>query len=211
MLTVGLTGNSGAGKGIVASLFARYGIPSIDTDAVYRELLIPPSELLDRLTRHFGTGILFPDGTLNRKALAAFVFTDDDQLARFCRHNLEWLNDTTHRAILEEVRIRLSHMKEEGYPAVLVDAPQLFESGFDKECDRILVVHATYPTLRARIMERDGLTEEQAKARLRSQMSPCEYRKRGDDVISNNGNMTLEGLDAQVKKILATWEVPYEI
>lgn len=211
MLTIGLTGPSGAGKGVVASLFARYGIPSIDTDAVYRELLIPPSKLLDQLTGHFGTEILSPDGTLNRKALAAFVFTTDHSHACLYRQNLEWLNHITHRAILEEVRIRLAHMKEEGYHAVLVDAPQLFESGFDKECDRILVVHATYPTIMSRIMERDGLTEEQAKARLLNQMSPCEYRKRGDDIISNNTDMSLEGLDAQVKEILATWEVSYEI
>ena len=73
MFIFGLTGPSGAGKGTIAELFAKYKVYSVDTDAVYHRLLIPPSACLDELTARFGTGVLSPDGSLNRQALAAEV------------------------------------------------------------------------------------------------------------------------------------------
>ena len=79
MKILGLTGQSGAGKGAVAALFAEHGIPSVDTDAVYHELLIPPSACLDELTAEFSGAILNPDGTLNRPALAALVFEPSEE------------------------------------------------------------------------------------------------------------------------------------
>ena len=71
---IGLTGPTGAGKGVVSGICRRWGIPSIDTDAVYHALLEPPSDCLDGLVASFGTGIRNPDGTLNRPALSAIVF-----------------------------------------------------------------------------------------------------------------------------------------
>ncbi len=68
MKVLGLTGPSGAGKGFVCALFARHGIPSIDADRVYHDLLVPPSQCLDALVERFGRSVLFPDGTLDRKA-----------------------------------------------------------------------------------------------------------------------------------------------
>ena len=150
MLTIGLTGPSGAGKGVIASLLAAYGVPSIDTDKVYHSLLIPPSACLDELVGRFGSEILHPDGTLDRKALAALVFAEGHE------QDLADLNTITHRHILDEVRVRLRRFDAEGIPAVLVDAPQLFESGFDAECGFILSVLAPYEVRLARIMARDG-------------------------------------------------------
>ena len=132
MLTIGLTGPSGAGKGTLASLFAVYGIPSIDTDAVYHALLVPPSDCLRELAERFGDGILSSDGTLDRKALAALVFAPGHEA------DLADLNTITHRHVLSEVRRVLDMYREQGKPAVLVDAPQLFESGFDVECHHVL-------------------------------------------------------------------------
>jgi dephospho-CoA kinase len=194
MLTIGLTGPTGAGKGTVASLLAKYGIPSIDTDAVYRELLVPPSPLLEELAEAFGSDILTPTGELDRAALAPKVF------APGCEAQLETLNAITHPHILGEVRRRLSAYAKQsedadGPRAVAVDAPQLFESGFNLECDVICSVLAPKSKRLSRIMERDGISEERAKARMNAQRSDSFYRKAGY-VIVNNGDM--EQLDREV-------------
>lgn len=196
MLTIGLTGPTGAGKGAVASLLAAYGIPSIDTDAVYRELLVPPSPLLDELAATFGAGILTPSGELDRVALSAKVFTAG------CQDQLERLNSVTHPHILNEVRRRLAvygrSWRDTGAPiAVMVDAPQLYESGFDRECEIICSVLAPKKTRLARIMARDGMTEERALARMRAQRSDSFYRKAGY-IIVNDGDM--ERLEEEVSR-----------
>ena len=189
MLTIGLTGPTGAGKGAVASLLAEYGIPSIDTDAVYRELLIPPSACLDDLAKRFGPEILTADGHLDRAALSARVFAPgrEDELVA--------LNAIAHPHILAEVRRRLEaygkKWNQTGAPlAVLVDAPQLFESGFHTECDIICSVLAPKKVRLARIMARDGISEERARARMNAQLSDSFYRKAGYVVI-NDGDRTL--------------------
>ena len=88
------------------------------SDKVYHSLLIPPSACLDELVGRFGSGILHPDGTLDRKALAALVFAEGHE------QDLSDLNAITHRHILDEVRVTLRRFDAEGIPAVLVDAPQ---------------------------------------------------------------------------------------
>ena len=199
MLIVGLTGPSGAGKGVVASLFATHGIPSVDTDKVYHDLLVPPSACLDELTARFGTDILSPDGTLNRGALAALVFSPGHG------EELADLNAITHRHILAQTRKLLAAYESEGAPAVLVDAPQLFESGFDKECNLILSVLAPYEVRLARIMARDGLSEERARARLSAAHTDEFFRERSDAVIVN-GDST-DAMASEVCRLLALWGV----
>ncbi len=203
MLIIGLTGPSGAGKGTVAALFARYGIPSIDTDAVYHALLVPPSLCLNELVEHFGRDILTSNGTLDRAALAEIVFApghDDD------RHTL---NGITHHHITRQISRKLCEYRSQGYPAVLVDAPQLFESGYHQTCDRVLAVLAPREVRLARIMERDGLSEERAAARLNAQLSDEVYRERSDHLIMND--RTPEALESAVLELLTLWEVPHEI
>lgn len=199
MLTIGLTGPSGAGKGVVASLFARYGIPSIDTDAVYHGLLVPPSACLDELVERFGKTILTPDGCLDRKALAAVVFAAGHET------DLADLNRITHRHVLNEARRQLSVYEAEGKAAVLVDAPQLYESGFDAECDRVLAVLAPRDIRMGRIMARDGLDEARATARMDAQKNDDFFRSHADAVLVNNGRV--EALDAEIRGLLSRWEV----
>lgn len=198
MKVIGLTGPSGAGKGYVAALFARRGIPSIDTDAVYHALLVPPSPCLDELAARFGEGILSSDGTLNRPALAALVFADGHESER------EDLNRITHRYVLDEVRRRLADYACGGACAVLVDAPQLFESGFDAECHYTLAVLAPREIRLARIMVRDALEEARAKARLNAAAPDTFFRERCDAVIDNDGTADLS---SEIERLLALWEV----
>ena len=199
MLTIGLTGPSGAGKGTVADLFARRGIPSIDTDGVYHALLVPPSPCLDELAARFGRGILTPAGELDRKALAALVFAPGHEA------DLADLNRIAHRHILDETRRRLAEYEARGMAAVLVDAPQLFESGFDRECHRILAVLAPYETRLARVMGRDGISREQAAARLNAALSDDFFRERAHAVIVNDSDV--DAMEADVERCLALWEV----
>ena len=199
MLTIGLTGPSGAGKGVVSSILSEYGIPSVDTDAVYHELLVPPSACLDELVSRFGSSVLNEDGTLNRKALAALVFAPGHEA------DLADLNRITHRHILDEVRRRLAIYEAEGKRAAAVDAPQLFESGFDRECGRILVVLAPYEHRLARVTARDGLTEAQATARLNASHSDSFFRERADAVLVNDRDVA--ALRAELDDRLRRWEV----
>ena len=196
MLTIGLTGPTGAGKGTVASILHKYGFPHIDTDAVYRELLVPPSPLLDELATAFGREVIAEDGGLDRAVLASKVFAPGQEA------ELERLNAIAHPHILGEVRRRLASYAQQseigdGPRAVVVDAPQLFESGYDKECDVICSVLAPKPKRLARIMERDGITEERAKARMNAQRSDSFYRKAGYTVV-NDGD--LSKLENEVKR-----------
>ncbi len=180
MLTIGLTGPSGAGKGYIAALFAAHGIPSIDTDAVYHALLVPPSPCLDELVARFGPTILTPAGTLDRPALAAIVFAPDAKSA------LDDLEHITHRHVLAEVRRRCTALAAADTPAVLVDAPRLYESGFDRECDKVLAVLASRATRLSRIMARDGLDETRATARLDAQKPDDFFCTHADAVIRND-------------------------
>ncbi len=240
MLTIGLTGPTGAGKGYIASLFAAYGVPSIDTDAVYHALLVPPSECLDELTARFGPSILHPDGTLNRPALAAMVFAPDAKEAH------DDLDRITHRHVLAEVRRQCEALAAMDIPAVLVDAPRLYESGFDRECDKVLAVLADRDIRLRRIMSRDGLSLPRATARLDAQAPDDFFTRRADAVIWNDfdenhrerdraataqnrgstggknplnslENRFLPGLedsddlDATVRRLLSEWGIRHEI
>lgn len=191
---IGLTGQSGAGKGEVCRILNEYGIKSIDTDAVYHKLLIPPSECIDELTAFFGTQILDQSGTVNRKALASIVFAPGNQ------SKLEVLNKITHKFILSETEKKICMFEKEGDRAVVIDAPLLFESGFDKKCDTVISVIALYETRLERVIKRDSIDKEQAALRLRSQNDDSFYTDKSDYVIHNNGGT--DDLRQQIRVIL---------
>ncbi len=191
MKVLGLTGPTGAGKGMVSDLFCRYyHIPSIDTDRVYHQLLVPPSPCLNELVSSFGMSILSLDGTLNRAALAKIVFADPT------RAKQETLNQITHKYVLDRVRQMLANHQKNHLPAVLVDAPLLYESGFDRECDAVIAVLAPTETRKARIQSRDALSDERATARLQMQKPDQYYSERADYVLVNDGDIHL--LESQV-------------
>ena len=130
MKVVGLCGGSGSGKSVVAGLLSEYGFAHIDTDKIYHDLTDRSSPCLDDLVAEFGKGIINETGGLDRTSLAEIVFNspNKDELRKT-------LNRIAHRHVLDSVRELLPRLKAEGFAAALVDAPLLFESGFDKECD----------------------------------------------------------------------------
>lgn len=180
---IGLSGGSGTGKGYVGKMFSEHGITVIDTDAVYRNLVSSGSECLSELALAFGKEIISPDGSLNRPLLAKLAFSSPE------RHKL--LNTITHSHVLRAVREIIKKLEEDGAQAVIVDAPMLFESGFDKECDFIIGMVAPDAVRISRIMERDGISKERAEERIRVQLTSNEIEKRCDAVIYNDKDSEL--------------------
>ena len=195
MKIIGLCGGSGSGKGSACRIFRECGITCIDTDAIYREITASSSECLTALEREFGSEIIDKKGALNRKLLAEIVFSGEGSESRLVR-----LNEISHRYILDETRRRLKHYEETGAIAAVVDAPVLFESGFDRECDLIVCVLADKEIRIERIMRRDGISREEAEKRIASQLSDEELINRCDYIIRNDRD--LEFLEAEVKSVI---------
>ena len=175
---IGICGRSGSGKSYVCSVFESFGGYHIDKDAVYHKLLEPsgrtPSPCASEIARAFGEDLL-SDGKLDRKALGAVVFSDPGKLKK--------LNRIAHRYILDETR-RLIEATDA--PFVLIDAPVLFESGFDKFCDFTVCVVANEATCVWRIVKRDGITKAEARRRLASQIPSSKLRKMCDRAVNNS-------------------------
>lgn len=190
---IGLCGRSGSGKGYVAERFAALGIPSVDTDAVYRNLTAPSETLspcMMELVARFGPCVAADDNSLNRAAMRSIVFGGDSQA-------LADLNKITHRHILAETERIAKELYGEGNKIVLIDAPVLYESGFDKKCARVIAVTAPEETVLRRIMRRDGIGEDAARARLKTQIAAVDLASRADFVIENAGDD--EAMDAEIR------------
>lgn len=182
---LGICGRSGSGKGYVCGVFNQFGIPSIDTDSVYKSLVIGcgdvPSPCLMEITDAFGSSVLDEKGDLNKAALADIVFASGNA------SRLKQLNAITHKHIKEKTLQMIALLENAGNSVVLIDAPLLFESGFDRLCDLKFYVHAPLELSVKRICERDGITEEHARRRLNAQMSDSALKMLCDGVIENDG------------------------
>ena len=195
MKIIGLCGGSGSGKGTVCEIFSKNQIPAIDTDKVYRELTSADSECLQALKKAFGNEIIASDGSLDRRKLAMIVFSGTNASSQ-----LEKLNKISHKFILDETRKRLSGYEKNGYKAAIVDAPVLFESGFNEECDILVAVLAKMETRVSRIIFRDGISAENAMQRINSQMSDEELISRCDYIIYND--LDLNALEKEVESCI---------
>lgn len=196
---VGLCGRSGSGKGYVSKCFAAAGIPAIDTDKVYRDLVEcegePPSECLAELMHEFGEGILNDSGALNRRALADIVFSPG------AGEKLRMLNKITHKYILAEVQRIITVLSSKGCSAVIIDAPVLFESGFDKICDVTVCVTAADEICIERIMSRDSISYAEAFRRLSNQIDAGELRRKCDyEIVNDNVSDVCADVNAFIKK-----------
>lgn len=198
MKIIGLTGQTGAGKGYVDAILAKHGIPFVDTDAVYHEILDAGGDCTEELTVAFGRKILGADGKVNRAALAKTVFGHEDSPAL-----LHTLNEITHKYVMSETKKRLAVFRETGADAAVIDAPLLFEAKIDTWCDVIIGVLADRETRIARIMARDHLRREDAVKRVDAQHDDGFFRERCTFVLENNGSM--EELEAQLSVFLARW------
>lgn len=183
--TIGLTGPTGAGKSYAAKAFQKRGFQIISADRAARAVTEKGSPVLKELCRAFGEDILLPDGELDRKKLAERAFAAPDKT------NL--LNALTHPAILQLAR------GERRQPLTVFDAPQLFESGAEADCFKTVCVLADEKTRRARIMARDHISEEAARARMRAQFDDAYFRSHTDFALTSEDG---EDIETQIDNIL---------
>lgn len=181
---IGLTGRSGAGKGAACAIFEKHGIPCIDTDAVYHEILRGKNACTAELAAYFGSNILSPEGGVYRLALREAVFGQEDSAAR-----LHTLNTITHKYIMTKTREIVQHHRDAGAPAVVIDAPQLFEAGVEKECNIVLGILADDTACISRILQRDNIKKKAAVQRLAAQHDNAYFLARCDAVIENGGDL----------------------
>jgi dephospho-CoA kinase len=183
MLHVGLTGNIASGKSTAALFFAGLGAHRIDADRVVHLLLRSGTPTFRRIVDAFGEQILSAGGEIDRKILGRIVFSDAQKRAV--------LNSLTHPAVEAEILRRIAELEQSSsHGIVIVDAALMIETGGHKMYDCLIVV-ACDPSLQvSRLMGRDGLTEEEAKARMTSQMPIGEKLKLADYKIDTSGTMS---------------------
>jgi dephospho-CoA kinase len=191
-LLVGLTGSIATGKSTVSRMFAHLGARVIDADLLAREVVMPGQPAYARIVEEFGRQVVQEDGSLDRKALGVLVFGDAAKRRR--------LEEITHPAIGARQQRILSGLEEEAFEGVVLwDAALLFEGGGTAKMDRVVVVYADPETERRRLMERDGLSDADARARIGSQIPVADKAKLADHVIDNSG--TREETERQVRAV----------
>ena len=195
MKVIGLTGPSGAGKSHAAQIFATFGVPTINADEVYHDILSRGDACTKELANAFGEHILDENGFISRKALADTVFGKPQTAAL-----LHTLNTITHKYVMSDIQKLLADYKKKGVLAVLLDAPLLFEANAHLTCDVVVGLLASHEARIARVIERDGITAEAASKRLAAGKSDAFYRERCHYIIEND--TTSEALTARIKELL---------
>lgn len=185
VMVVGLTGQTGAGKSTITEVFKQSGFAVIDADRVAKYTQRAGSPCLAELRDFFGDEIVSPDGGLNRPVLAKKVFTE--------KSNLEALNSICYPYISNEILCRIRKFARMQKEIILLDAPTLFESRTDDFCELIISVIAKEHLRMARIMARDGISEEAAIERMKAQHNQKFFVQNSDFIIKNNG--TAENLN----------------
>ena len=193
MRVVGLTGGIASGKSTFAAALRARGVPVVDADALARAAVAPGSPALAELARAFGPGVLGPDGALDRKRMAALVFSDPE-----ARRRLEAITHPAVRLAMAEETRRLA---DAGHALAFYDTPLLYEVGLDRVLDSVVVVWAPPPVRRARIVARDGISPADADARIAAQLPIDEKAARADFVVENVG--APGELDSKADRLLA--------
>lgn len=185
---VGLTGGIASGKSEAAKFLEQRGAHCIDADGIYRSLAVAGSPMLREISEVFGSAVIREDGELDRPALAEAIFGNAE--------NKRLLDSITHPAIQKAMMDEVEEAEKNGEALVFLNVPLLFECGMDVLCDEVWLVSVDPDIQTERLMNRDGITEEQAKARLGSQMSLEEKTERATYVIDNN--RTLEKMYSEL-------------
>ena len=193
MKVIGLTGGIGSGKSTVSKLAEEMGAVILDADKVGHEAYTPDSETWREVVAAFGDEIVAEDRSIDRRKLGAIVFADPAALAR--------LNGIMHPRMFDMMKVRLDEYRRQGTRIVVLEAAILIEARWTPLVDEVWVTVASEPVVVERVRERTGLSEEQIRSRIRSQLSNEERTRQADEVISNDGS--LDELRAAVARL---WE-----
>ncbi|MEH7458693.1 dephospho-CoA kinase [Bacillus pseudomycoides] len=196
-VVIGLTGGIASGKSTVSQMFRELSIPVIDADIIAREVVEQGKPAYNKIVEVFGKEILQADGELDRPKLGSIVFHNEEKRLQ--------LNGIVHPAVRKEMNDQKDMYIKEGMQAVVLDIPLLFESKLTNLVDQILVVAVAPSTQLERLMKRNGFSEEEAKARIDSQMPLIEKVTLADKIIHNDGTIT--ETKAQLQRILKEWNI----
>ncbi|MFJ8529893.1 dephospho-CoA kinase [Bacillus sp. NPDC094106] len=196
-VVIGLTGGIASGKSTVSQMFRELSIPVIDADIIAREVVEQGKPAYNKIAEVFGEEILQADGELDRPKLGSIVFHNEEKRLQ--------LNGIVHPAVRKEMNDQKDMYIKEGMQAVVLDIPLLFESKLTNLVDQILVVAVAPSTQLERLMKRNGFSEEEAKARIDSQMPLIEKVTLADKIIHNDGTIT--ETKAQLQRILKEWNI----
>jgi dephospho-CoA kinase len=189
---IALTGGIATGKSHVRRQFEKRGVPTIDADVLAREAVAPGTAGLAAVIQRFGTGVLTTDGALDRQKLGGIVFADPD-----ARRALEAI---VHPEVRGAMNRWFENLDASRHSFAIADIPLLYEVGRDRDFEKVIVVAAEPETQVRRVMERDRLSEQEARQRLAAQLPIEEKARRADYVIRTDG--TFEETDGEVTRVL---------
>lgn len=189
----GLTGGIASGKSTVAARLRARGVPVIDADQLARDAVARGTAGLAEVVKVFGSGVLAPDGSLDRKKLAAEVFTDDAKR--------KTLNGIVHPIVTTLTFKRAAELRDEGRALACYEAALIVENGVADAFRPLVLVSAPEEAQIARATARDALSEAEVRGRIRAQMPLAEKVRTADFVIENAG--TLADLEARTDEVLA--------
>ncbi len=195
MQRIGLTGGIGSGKTLVAKFLSENGIIIISADKIAKELVNTSAVIKKKLMSEFGADIYDKQGQLNREKVAQIIFRDEQARRK--------INSIIHPHVLNRQQAMLNDLEKRGAVDIAgVEAALIFEAGSENQFDYIIVVHAPYDNVIARLKERDHLSEQQIEERISSQLPVQEKIARADYVINNDS--TIEDLRIKVQELI-TW------
>lgn len=198
MATVlGLTGGIASGKSTVAAMLKDLGIVIIDADIIAREVVEVGEDAYFKIIGAFGRSILHDDRTINRQKLGEVIFNNEQKR--------KVLNSIVHPAVREKMnRLKMEYINK-GEKIIVLDIPLLFESNQTHLVEKVILVYVDREVQLKRLMERNGLSMEEAEARINSQMPLSEKRPLADAVINNNGS--IEETKEQIVAVLNKWQL----
>ncbi|KKB37618.1 dephospho-CoA kinase [Bacillus thermotolerans] len=194
---IGLTGSIASGKSTVSRLLQELGYTIVDADVAARKVVEPGQPALQQIAEAFGEGILLPDGSLDRAKLGERIFNNEEERKK--------LNNIIHPAVRQFMKDEKEAAIEAGKQTIIMDIPLLYESKLTWMVGKVIVVYVDKDTQLQRLMARNQLDEDAAKARIASQLPLAEKAAQADAVIDNNG--TIEETKEQLLRILRDWQL----
>lgn len=191
MRVIGLTGGIASGKSTVGRMLAELGAPVVDADLIAREVVQPGQPAYEDIVAAFGREVLREDNTIDRKALGAIVFADAERRRQ--------LNAITHPRIAQATQARLATLAQGGAPVAIYEAALIVENKLHLGMDGLIVVACPEEEQLRRAMKRDGLSEEEARARIRAQAPIGDKQAVADWVIDTSG--PLDNTARQVREV----------
>ncbi len=193
MRVIGLTGGVGSGKSTVSQYLQELGAVLIDADKVGHQTYLPGAPAWKDLVAEWGEGLLQPNQEIDRKKLGSIVFSDPKALAR--------LNSIVHPRMRDIIQQQLDDLKKNGVRVAVLEAAILIEAKWANIADEVWVVDAPEAAVVQRLQKRNGFTEEQARARIKSQLPRDERLSYANVVIDTDCS-----LDEVRRRVRQAWD-----